>query len=49
MSLWTRDEMKKANFNSKAMHALFNAVSTNQLKVIANFEVAKEAWKKLRI
>ncbi|XP_060968688.1 uncharacterized protein LOC133036194 [Cannabis sativa] len=48
-SLWTPDEMERANFNSKAMHALFNAVSTNQLKVIANCEMAKEAWEKLRI
>lgn len=49
MSLWSTDEMEKANCNSKAMHALFNAVSTNQLKVIANCEVAREAWEKLRI
>ncbi|XP_062104431.1 protein NRT1/ PTR FAMILY 5.2-like [Humulus lupulus] len=49
MSLWTTEEMERANFNSKAMHALFNAVSTNQLKVIANCEIAKEAWEKLRI
>ncbi|XP_062100592.1 uncharacterized protein LOC133806517 [Humulus lupulus] len=49
MSLWTTEEMKRANFNSKAMHALFNAVSTNQLKVIANCEIAKEAWEKLKI
>ncbi|XP_060960703.1 uncharacterized protein LOC133031259 [Cannabis sativa] len=49
MSLWTLDEMERANFNSKAMHALFNAVSTNQLKIIANYEMAKEAWEKLRI
>ncbi|XP_062094311.1 uncharacterized protein LOC133800368 [Humulus lupulus] len=49
MSLWTTQEMERANFNSKAMHALFNAVSTNQLKVIANCEIAKEAWEKLRI
>ncbi|XP_062114802.1 uncharacterized protein LOC133827049 [Humulus lupulus] len=49
MNLWTPEEMERANFNSKAMHALFNAVSTNQLKVIANSEIAKEAWEKLRI
>ncbi|XP_062076044.1 uncharacterized protein LOC133780190 [Humulus lupulus] len=49
MSLWTAEEMEMANFNSKAMHALFNAVSTNQLKVIANCEISKEAWEKLRI
>ncbi|XP_062104023.1 uncharacterized protein LOC133815170 [Humulus lupulus] len=49
MSLWTTEDMERANFNSKAMHALFNAVSTNQLKVIANCEISKEAWEKLRI
>ena len=49
MSFWTPEEMDRANCNSKAMHALFNAVSTNQLKVIANCEVARDAWDKLRI
>ncbi|XP_062080191.1 uncharacterized protein LOC133784942 [Humulus lupulus] len=49
MSAWTPEEIELANYNSKAMHALFNAVSTNQLKVIANCEVAKDAWEKLRI
>ncbi|KAM6556835.1 hypothetical protein CsatB_003854 [Cannabis sativa] len=41
--------MERANFNLKAMHALFNTVSKNQLKVIVNYEMAKEAWEKLRI
>ncbi|KAM6553934.1 hypothetical protein CsatB_014696 [Cannabis sativa] len=49
MSQWTTVEMERANFNSKALHALFNAVSTNQLKVIANCEIANEAWEKLKI
>ncbi|KAM6543950.1 hypothetical protein CsatB_008397 [Cannabis sativa] len=48
-SEWTTDEMERANFNSKALHALFNAISTNQLKVISNCEVAKDAWEKLKI
>ncbi|XP_060968423.1 uncharacterized protein LOC133035979 [Cannabis sativa] len=48
-SEWTTDEMERANFNSKALHALFNAVSTNQLKVISNCEVAKDAWEKLKL
>uniref|UniRef100_A0A803PRC0 Uncharacterized protein n=1 Tax=Cannabis sativa TaxID=3483 RepID=A0A803PRC0_CANSA len=46
---WMPEEMERANFNSNALHALFNAVSTNQLKVISNWEIAKEAWKKLKI
>ncbi|XP_060972451.1 uncharacterized protein LOC133038346 [Cannabis sativa] len=49
MSQWTTVEMERANFNSKALHALFNAVSTNELKVIANCEIAEEAWEKLKI
>ncbi|XP_062080574.1 uncharacterized protein LOC133785341 [Humulus lupulus] len=49
MGLWTPEEMERANFNSKAMHTLFNVVSKNQLKVIANCKIAKEAWEKLRI
>ena len=28
-SQWTRDEIELANFNSKALNAIFNAVSTN--------------------
>ncbi|XP_060967078.1 uncharacterized protein LOC133035302 [Cannabis sativa] len=49
MSRWTTNEIERANFNSKALHALFNAASTNQLNVIANCEIAKEAWEKLKI
>ncbi|KAM6563438.1 hypothetical protein CsatB_023436 [Cannabis sativa] len=49
MTQWTTVETERANFNSKALHALFNVVSTNQLKVIANCEIAKEAWEKLKI
>ena len=47
-SQWTRDEIELANFNSKALNAIFNAVSTNQMKVVANCEVAKDAWEKLK-
>ena len=45
---WTRDEIELANFNSKALNAIFNAVSTNQMKVVANCEVARDAWEKLK-
>ncbi|XP_062104227.1 uncharacterized protein LOC133815396 [Humulus lupulus] len=48
-SKWTTDEIEKANFNSKALNAIFNVVSTNQMKVVANCEIAKEAWDKLKI
>ncbi|XP_062088723.1 uncharacterized protein LOC133795284 [Humulus lupulus] len=48
-SKWTTEEIEKANFNSKALNAIFNVVSTNQMKVVANCEIAKEAWDKLKI
>ncbi|XP_062114498.1 uncharacterized protein LOC133825594 [Humulus lupulus] len=48
-SKWTTDEIENANFNSKALNAIFNAVSANQMKVVANCEIAKEAWDKLKI
>ncbi|XP_062103129.1 uncharacterized protein LOC133814150 [Humulus lupulus] len=48
-SKWTTEEIEKANFNSKALNAIFNAVSTNQMKVVANCEISKEAWDKLKI
>ncbi|XP_062103502.1 uncharacterized protein LOC133814575 [Humulus lupulus] len=47
-SKWTTDEIEKANFNSKALNAIFNVVSTNHMKVVANCEIAKEAWDKLK-
>jgi hypothetical protein len=47
-SEWTTDEMERANFNSKALHALFNAVSTNQLKVISNCEVCQRCLGKAK-
>ena len=46
---WTKEELELSNFNSKALHALFNVVSVNQMKIIANCEIAKEAWDKLQI
>ena len=46
---WTKVELELSNFNSKALHALFNAVSINQMKIIANCEIAKDAWDKLQI
>lgn len=48
VSEWSPTELEKANFNSKAIHAIFNAVSMNQMKVIANCEIAKEGWDKLQ-
>ncbi|CAM8900001.1 unnamed protein product [Rhodiola kirilowii] len=43
-ALWTEDEDKASMGNSKAMNAIFSAVNENVMKLIINFEVAKEAW-----
>lgn len=41
-------ELETDNWNSKAIHAIFNVVSYNQMKIIINCEIAKEAWDKLQ-
>uniref|UniRef100_A0A803P3I8 Gag-pol polyprotein n=1 Tax=Cannabis sativa TaxID=3483 RepID=A0A803P3I8_CANSA len=37
-SEWTTEEIERANFNFKALHALCNVVSTNQLKESRDIE-----------
>ena len=37
-------KIKAANFNSKALDALFNAVTNEEFKKISSTEIAKEAW-----
>ena len=46
---WTKAEFEESNFNSKALHALFNAVSIGQMKNIANCETTKDAWDILQV
>ncbi|XP_031253456.1 uncharacterized protein LOC116111402 [Pistacia vera] len=46
---WTVDELTILNYNSKVIHALFNAVNVNQMKVIANCERSKDAWDRLQV
>ena len=41
---WTIAQKDVASFNSKAMNAIFNAVSMEKLKRISNVEVAHIAW-----
>ena len=36
--------MKAENFNSKALNALFSAVTNEEFKKISSTETAKEAW-----
>ena len=41
---WDDAKIKVANFNSKALNALFNAVTNKEFKKISSTETAKEAW-----
>ncbi|MCF0311852.1 retrotransposon gag domain-containing protein, partial [Staphylococcus aureus] len=45
---WQTSEKGAAGFNSKAMNAIFNAVSMEEFKRISNVEVAHIAWKILQ-
>ena len=41
---WDDAKIKAANFNSKALNALFNAVMNEEFKKISSTEIAQEAW-----
>ena len=41
---WDDAKIKAANFNSKALNALFSAVTNEKFKKISSTETAKEAW-----
>ena len=41
---WDEAKIKAANFNSKALNALFNAVTNEYFKKISSTETAQEAW-----
>ena len=41
---WDEAKIKAANFNSKALNALFSAVNNEVFKKISSIEIAKEAW-----
>ena len=40
---WDEAEIKAANFNSRALNALFSAVMNEEFKKISSIETAKEA------
>ena len=40
---WDDAKIKVANFNSKALNALFSAVTNEELKKISSTETAKKA------
>ena len=44
VSEWQTSQNKATTFNSKAMNAIFNAVSMEEFKRISNVEVAHTAW-----
>ena len=41
---WDNAKIKAANFNSRALNALFSAVTNEEFKKISSTETAKEAW-----
>ena len=41
---WDEANILVANFNSKALNALFSAVTNEEFKKISSTETAKEAW-----
>ena len=43
-SEWSTSQKEAATFNSKAMNAIFNAVSMEEFKRISNVKVAHTIW-----
>ena len=41
---WDDARIKAANFNSKALNALFSAVTNEEFKKISSIETTKKAW-----
>ena len=41
---WDDTKIKAANFNRRALNALFSVVSNEEFKKISSIETAKEAW-----
>ena len=41
---WGEARIKAANFNSRALNALFSAVTNEKFKKISSTETVKEAW-----
>ena len=46
---WDDAKVKAANFNSRALNALFSAVTNEEFKKISSTENAKETWTILQI
>ena len=41
---WDDAKIKAANFNSRALNALFSVITNEEFKKISSTETAKEAW-----
>ena len=41
---WDEAKIKAANFNSRALNALFSSVTNEEFKKISSTEIAMEAW-----
>ena len=41
---WDDAKIKAANFNNRALNAIFSAVMNEEFKKISSTETAKEAW-----
>ena len=41
---WDKAKIKATNFNSRALNALFSAITNEEFKKISSTETAKEAW-----
>ena len=41
---WDDAKIKAANFNNRALNALFSAVTNEKFKKISSTEIVKEAW-----
>ena len=46
---WDDAKIKAENFNSRALNALFSAVTNEEFKKISSIETVKEAWTILSI
>ena len=43
-SNWDEAKIKVADFNSRALNALFNVMTNEEFKKISSTETAKESW-----
>ena len=41
---WSKEDERLANYNTKALHAIFNGCDTDHIKLISSYKTAKEAW-----